>query len=586
MAPKPKPTTANNEINEINEIKQIEIGLIVPSPFPIQERRRKRFDINKMNELADSIARKGVVQPITVRPIREINGKNKTIDKWQIVAGERRWSASGIAGETTVPCIVRELSDQDALEIQLLENIEREELHPIDEADAYTFFAVTYNLSVHEIALRVGKTDSYIANRLKLKDLIPEVLEDFEEGCLPFGSALEIAKYSKELQILILEKAYKSNYHGRESRAKSLNELRNTINENILLELANAPFSKKSTTLLPSGLACNKCPQRTGADATLFGEQTAKSDRCLNRTCHNQKTHNHILELQAKLSIDLVKDSGESDARIPLVYWHSSKRQEEFPDALCDKEFKKIQNDRKCKSAETALQIDGNDKLQTISICRDLNCKKHGSQSGNSTIKTLEAESEDKLIRKEELFCIRVVEGEANEGIGTGLRMRILEECSFKFRGLLNVPADTLIELTVRLWNLVDSSKVSRLLKIFDTWTPEKAPNSQLGNRKAFLQKIDIDIVERIAFMFLHCEKGEILYKTYNSQSDIIAIAKEFDIDYRLLDAQERLKLATEKHKKHIDLFKEYLIAVEAGKTPPIPRPFSDKWNPEKEGEI
>jgi ParB/RepB/Spo0J family partition protein len=575
MAPKAKQAIENNELNEI---KLIEIGLIVPSPFPIQERRRKRFNPDKMQELADSIARKGVVQPITVRQVKS------GLIKYQIVAGERRWSASGIAGKTTVPCIVRELSDQDALEIQLLENIEREDLHPIDESDAYQFFAETYNLSIHEIALRVGKTDSYIANRLKLKEAIPEVLKDFEEGFLPFGSVLEIVKYSQDIQPLILEKAYKDWDGDREAGPETLKDLRKTIQEDILLELENAPFSKKSTTLLKTGLACLNCPQRTGANATLFGEQTAKSDRCLNRTCYDQKKHNHILELQAKQSINLVKDSGDSDARIPLVYWHRSERQKEFPDALCDKEFKKVSGE-KCKSAENALQVDGTEKLQTILICRDINCKKHGIGSGNSSIKTPEAESENKLIRKEELFDIRVVEGESNEGIGTGLRRRVLVEAALKTKQFAGFTAETLMEIILRLWRLEDNSRRNVLRKLTYDWSKKRLGygENEVDN---FLNDLDRNKQESFLFLLLNTYKGEILGDYYNSQSEIIAIAKAFDIDYRLIDAQERLKWAEEKHKKHIDIFKQYLVAVESGNTPPIPRPYSNKWNPEKGGEL
>lgn len=560
----------------VQQIEFISIASIMPSQNPIQERRRKRFDKAKLAELSESIKKHGVVQPITVRALAS-NG-------FEIVAGERRWLASLMAEQLTVPCIIKDLNDQDAFEIQLLENLEREDLHPVDECDAYVFLSETYNLNVPELALRVGRTENYVANRLKLSDLIPEVLKDFEEGFLPFGNALEIAKYPADIQASILKKAYKGSYWNsdRTDGSKTLAELKKTISEDILLQLADAPFSTMSETLHPQRLSCTKCPQRTGANATLFGEVPGDDDRCLNRECYDKKVVAHVREMQTMKSFASAKRDGDVDFKIPVIYWHTSERQDEYSDALISSEYRMLwERKTACKSAEPAILLDGHRKHETVYICRDENCETHSYKSVSGT--TSEDDSEKKAIRKEELFDVRVVEGSRLQGVGQGVRVRVLLEASRKYN-LGQLYEDAIVtNVILRLWKLEHSSRREILKKILNEEFEISLTYHSQEELPEVFENLDRKQISQIFFLVMNFYKGEILWDSYKSQEEIREIATNFCVDYKLIDAQERLALAEAKYKKFVPEFKKYLSEIEAGKEAKIPRPFSDKWNPEAE---
>ncbi|WP_242355164.1 MULTISPECIES: ParB/RepB/Spo0J family partition protein [unclassified Anaeromyxobacter] len=144
------------------------------------EQPRKRFDEAKLEELAASIREHGVVEPILVR---------KEGGKYRIVAGERRWRASQRAGIREIPAIVRETSDREAFEIALIENLQRADLNAIEEAEAYEVLASDHGLKQDEIAKRVGKERSTVANALRLLKLPEEVRDSVRQGQLDMGHA-------------------------------------------------------------------------------------------------------------------------------------------------------------------------------------------------------------------------------------------------------------------------------------------------------------------------------------------------------------------------------------------------------------
>jgi ParB family chromosome partitioning protein len=144
------------------------------------EQPRKRFDEAKLEELAASIRQHGVVEPILVR---------REGTKYRILAGERRWRAAQRAGLREVPALVREASDREAFEIALIENIQRADLNAIEEAEAFEVLATDHGLTQEEIAGRVGKERSTVANALRLLKLPEEVRDAVREGQLDMGHA-------------------------------------------------------------------------------------------------------------------------------------------------------------------------------------------------------------------------------------------------------------------------------------------------------------------------------------------------------------------------------------------------------------
>jgi ParB family chromosome partitioning protein len=155
---------------------RIPLSAILPNPH----QPRGRFDPERMKEIVQSVREKGLVQPILVRP----HG-----DKYQIVAGERRFRAAKEAGLKTIPAVIREVDEGEMLEIALVENLQREDLNPVDEAAAYRVLTEQFGLTQADIALRVGKDRSTIANTMRLLQLPEEIRHKVSRGTLSMGHA-------------------------------------------------------------------------------------------------------------------------------------------------------------------------------------------------------------------------------------------------------------------------------------------------------------------------------------------------------------------------------------------------------------
>ncbi len=149
---------------------------------PNRGQPRKEFNADALEQLADSIRQHGVLQPLVVRPIPGTG-------TYQLVAGERRWRAARMAGLSEVPVVVRELTDSETAEIALIENLQREDLNPIEEAEGYQGLMETYGLTQDEISRRVGKSRPAVANALRLLNLPAPVLEFVKKGKLSAGHA-------------------------------------------------------------------------------------------------------------------------------------------------------------------------------------------------------------------------------------------------------------------------------------------------------------------------------------------------------------------------------------------------------------
>jgi ParB family chromosome partitioning protein len=171
----PPPTAAPT----FDSISQCDIDMIQPNPF----QPRLRFSEKDLSELADSIKSQGILQPLLVR----------NADRgYEIVAGERRLRAAKLAGLESVPVMVKELSDAKMLEISIVENIQRENLNPIEEAEGYHRLITEFNLTQEETADRVGKSRSAVANFLRLRQLPQPIKESISEGKLSMGHARAI----------------------------------------------------------------------------------------------------------------------------------------------------------------------------------------------------------------------------------------------------------------------------------------------------------------------------------------------------------------------------------------------------------
>ena len=175
-----------DEVAEQSAYRELPIYKVEPNP----DQPRREFDEEELQALADSITVHGVIQPLTVREMP--NGY------YQIIAGERRWRAARIAGLSDVPVVVIEADDKKAMELALIENLQRQDLNPVEEAMGYQSLIEEYGLTQEETAERVGKSRPAVANTLRLLSLTPEVLEKLKLGQLTAGHARAILTLKSE----------------------------------------------------------------------------------------------------------------------------------------------------------------------------------------------------------------------------------------------------------------------------------------------------------------------------------------------------------------------------------------------------
>lgn len=192
---------ADNSIEEIASTSAVKLKIMDIEPN--RDQPRKIFDEDALSELADSIAKHGVIQPLLVRPMPD--------GSYQLVAGERRWRASRMAGLTEVPVVIKELSDDEAMALALIENLQREDLNAIEEAQGIKALMDTLSLTQDEAAERVGKSRPAVANALRLLKLPDSVIALVSDGKLSPGHARALLGFKDEQDIietadLIIEK--------------------------------------------------------------------------------------------------------------------------------------------------------------------------------------------------------------------------------------------------------------------------------------------------------------------------------------------------------------------------------------------
>ncbi len=246
---------ADNSLEETSAAQPVKLNLMDIEPN--KDQARKQFDEAALSELADSIAQHGVLQPLLVRPL--IGGG------YQLVAGERRWRASRIAGLTQVPVVIKELSDTEAAVISLIENLQREDLNPVEEALGFASLMKDFNLTQEEAAQKVGKSRPAVANALRLLKLPEKVLDMVRENKLSAGHARALAAIDDEkilistaelivakgLSVRAVEKLVKTLTTEKKEKSKK-NSSRPTFFDEVELSLNNS-LGRKAKVITKSG---------------------------------------------------------------------------------------------------------------------------------------------------------------------------------------------------------------------------------------------------------------------------------------------------------------------------------------------
>jgi ParB family chromosome partitioning protein len=497
---------------------------------------RRVFDDAALKELAASIRSQGVLSPLLVRPLTE-NG-------FEIVAGARRYRAAQMAEVATVPVRIVHLSDAEALAAQLVENLIRAEIHPMEEAEGFARLLALDEpkYSIEQISARVGKSPAFVASRLKLVDLVPAAVDAFYANEIGVGHALLLAKLPSDLQQQALSACFKEVYNNGAKPARILLPVRNLqfwIESNVLLVLKDAPFDKRDAQLVPTAGSCADCPKRTGHNKLLFSDDLGKQgDRCVDPNCYRAKLAAHVAKTVAAKP-ELVQIStayGTQKEGSPVLprnkYTAIRDDKPKSNDEAKRPEFKV------CKFTTNAIITEGSDVGTVHKVCANLACPvHHAKKTTRATANDAQWKAEQEKRRKEEAIAnatgLRVL-----SAIGAAVPVRLMK------RDLLFVAE--------RLANLLDENRCAILAR-------------QHGIKKAKAK----DSIDKLFVAFLRraeeCTLGRAVV-----ESVILLTASRGNAAQVLRDAATAYKVDTDAIAAKV---KQEFAAKERAKTATIPAP-------------
>lgn len=458
-----------------SEYRDLPLESLVESPL----NPRRSFDANALEELSESIRTQGILSPLLVRPLGE--------HTYEIVAGARRYRAAQRAGLDYAPVRIVDLTEAQALETSIVENLQRRDVHPLEEAQG---FAALLNLetpkySIEQIAAKCGKQPGYVASRLKLTELAPAVAEAFAKDEIGLGHALLLAKLQPEQQQEALPSCFQEHFGGGGKSKRILlpvRHLQQWIERNILLELASAPFAKDDAELVPSAGACVDCPKRTGFNTVLFGDMGAEQDSCTDPKCYHAKLDAHVQKtiaarpklVQISTAYGQPKDGATAIPRNKYVLLREgkpeNKHQRDWP------EYKS------CKSATEAIVTDGTEKGEMRRVCANPDCPVHHPKKQQARLKeNAAARAEQEKGRREEALA-QAIALRTFKAIGEAVPVRLMKR--------------DLGFMAERLTALLDERKLALLIRQHGIGkTKNEAPAKLLG---AFLRKADEGTLGRV----------------------------------------------------------------------------------------
>lgn len=258
-------------------VVRLSLDLLYRSPT---QPRKRGGDKPPSADFVESIRQHGVIQPIVTR-VREHSGPAG----WEIVYGHRRWEGSKLAGLDDIPAIIRELTDDQVFEMQLIENIHREDMHPIDEADGFKRL-IEHGRDVKYIAEHIGRSTDYVVQRLQLCSLGKEVRAAYDAEEITLTVAVLLARIPGKLQAEALELVEGDPKFGHAPMTAA--QAKKELEANYLLRLDQAPFDITDAKLVEKAGACNACPKRTGNQMELYPD-AAGPDLCTDPICHKGK---------------------------------------------------------------------------------------------------------------------------------------------------------------------------------------------------------------------------------------------------------------------------------------------------------
>lgn len=416
------------------QFDEVSLDAIEPSSSNPRQHRNKLEDA----ELMASIVTHGILTPLLVRPMPESG-------KYQIAAGHRRCEAARKLGMATVPVQVREMTDTEYLEILHVENLQREDVHPLDEAAGYKELLEQGGYDVATIAARIGKSETHVYQRLKLNDLVKEGQKLFLEDRIGFGHAVILARLDRKQQKDILA----NHLFAYQDEPVSVRELSDYVRRCLYLDLGNVPWALDDGELVIEAGPCSACPKRTGSNPSLFTDM--EHNTCTDRACFERKMAAHV---QKQI------DSRPGILRFSDYPTNHRKAETVLSGAVCRRLWGK---EDRCGSAEEAVIIDGNERGKLMLVCRDKECAKHGREALRTAAGDNSHAAARKKHRTEKTF-----------------RQRLFSEIREKVNAL---PTDKVTRIVARaMWRRVGGDSKRALLKAAGSEVPRESIE-QFGDR-------------------------------------------------------------------------------------------------------
>jgi ParB/RepB/Spo0J family partition protein len=434
--------------NKIHSIQEIDIDLVIPS----KTSPRKDFNIG-MKELIENIKAKGIIYPLKIRPI---SGR-----KYEIVNGERRYRAVKTIGLPKILAEIEEMTDEEAVQAQLISFEQNEDIHPLERAEAIFRLMKTAG-NTAAVAASIGKPKSYVEQSLRLLLLIEPAKKAFRANYLTTGHAILLCRLQPADQKRAFEFAVKSwqqfegsfDYRNEDNPDSadeklrqlsdpartvcSVKDLREFIELRINLDLSKAAFDIKDKVLIEKAGDCIDCHMRTGFNKDLFDDIT-KGDFCTNAECYHKKQESFLIQLKSEMKktkkryIEITKDQ-----RKPAGH----------PGSMTERSFKYVTG-KPCKHTRIGIFIDADSKGKTALICSSKKeCKQHfGAEIKYRNESGLRSNNQEPRISYEEQERLTEIEKAKGEKRFRALVTLIWQNISDK----LDIPQKRIIEMLSEL---------------------------------------------------------------------------------------------------------------------------------------
>ena len=388
---------------------------------------RETWNKHLIITIALSIDKDGLLSPITVRPKK---------DKYEHVVGSNRYRAFellnekefrdefGIKGDySSIPCFVRKLNDDQVMQIQINENAQRENPHPLELARAYKGWVSPKN-TIEMIAAKVHKSITEVRELIQLCELIDFAKDLYYNGFFGFEIARELARLDPEKQQLVLNYAKIGSVEG--MYFKSLHDVRAFIRENFMRSLDNAPFDINNIKLVPGAGACSQCPKTTQSENSLFADmQTVAGNSCTDGNCWKSKVAANALLSNPP--------SRKAAGDVPALLKLSSLLTGDADDVLYRDEFRFINKNSKCKFQESGALIDGKYKGSERAICTNNTCECWNDYTEEKWLIAVGYEKEEKEELRKPLNIVAIAKEENRKSIQAKFPKYKLDDKEYNF---------------------------------------------------------------------------------------------------------------------------------------------------------